>query len=103
LCHSIAFGFWCVLFSLGVNILTILINCSGLLAAVVTQPIDCIKSQQQSMFRKVTISEAVGSILASDGYYGFFKGIRGRAKRVTFGVVVMSYINDKMQDWLTSE
>jgi len=72
----------------------------GLLAAICTQPIDCIKSQQQSMFKKVTFSQAVRNILVHDGYRGFFKGIRGRAKRVTFGVVVMSFINDKIQNWL---
>jgi len=73
----------------------------GLVAAIITQPIDCVKSRQQSMFKKVTFSEAARSIYETDGYNGFLKGMRGRAKRVSFGVVVMSYVNDKVQDWLT--
>jgi len=72
----------------------------GLLAAVATQPIDCIKSQQQSVFKQVTFMDALKSIIAKDGFGGFFKGMRGRAKRVSFGVVIMSFINDKMQNWL---
>jgi len=72
----------------------------GLLAAVITQPIDCIKSCQQSVLKRVTISEAAQIIFAKDGFGGFFKGIRGRAKRVSIGVVIMSLINDKVQNWL---
>jgi len=72
----------------------------GLVAAVITQPIDCVKSRQQAMFKKVKFTEATRNIFSSEGYWGFFKGIRGRAKRVTFGVVVMSYVNDRVQERL---
>uniref|UniRef100_A0A6B2LI40 Mitochondrial carrier protein n=1 Tax=Arcella intermedia TaxID=1963864 RepID=A0A6B2LI40_9EUKA len=72
----------------------------GLAAGIVTQPLDCIKSRQQASLDRKSVIDASREIFREDGYKGFFTGMKGRLQRVSFGVIVLSFINDKMQRWL---
>jgi len=71
----------------------------GLAAAIVTQPLDCIKSYQQSSdsTKKLSLRMAFFQIIESDGWGGLFRGISGRLQRVTMGVVVLSLVNEHVQ------
>jgi len=71
----------------------------GLAAAIVTQPLDCIKSYQQSSdsTKKLSLRMAFFEIIESDGWGGLFRGISGRLQRVTMGVVVLSLVNEHVQ------
>jgi len=69
----------------------------GLTAAIVTQPLDVIKSYQQTSPEKVSVRQAARRILQVDGFRGFFTGMAGRAQRVTFGVIVLSLVTEKVQ------
>jgi hypothetical protein len=69
----------------------------GFAAAIVTQPLDCIKSRQQSSPMKLSVRKAGQQILLEDGIKGFFAGMSGRLQRVTLGVIVLSMVNEKVQ------
>jgi hypothetical protein len=72
----------------------------GFAAAIVTQPLDCIKSRQQSTERSLSVRKAAQQIFLEDGYKGFFIGMSGRLQRVTLGVIVLSLVNEKVQHTL---
>jgi len=67
---------------------------------VISQPLDCIKSRQQSTIIKTSVFQAIKDIIKEDGYRGFFVGMGGRLQRVSVGVVVLSFVNDTVQRWL---
>jgi len=73
---------------------------TGLAAGVITQPLDCIKSRQQSTLVKMSAIQAAKDIFKEDGYRGFYIGMTGRLRRVSFGIVILSFVNDKVQRWL---
>lgn len=72
----------------------------GFAAAMFTQPLDCIKSRQQSTPKSLSVRKAAQQIFLEDGYRGFFVGMSGRLQRVTLGVIVLSLVNEKVQHTL---
>jgi hypothetical protein len=69
----------------------------GLVAALLTQPLDTVKTYQQASPHKVSVSTAFSKIVAADGWRGLYSGLVGRAQRISMGVVVLSMVNEKVQ------
>jgi len=62
--------------------------------------LDTIKTYQQATSQKVSIPTAYRKIVETDGWRGLYRGMAGRAQRISMGVVVLSLVNDKVQQAL---
>jgi len=76
---------------------------AGTVAAVVSQSIDTIKTEQQAapLEQPVNLKQAVVKIYSGQGVAGFFKGGLARGVRVMVGVTVMGYVSDKLNETFT--
>ena len=72
---------------------------SGIGATLISQPIDTIKTKQQSapLNQPLSIIRAAKVIYAQNGLYGFFKGGGSRGLSVTAGITVIADIKDRIE------
>ena len=71
---------------------------AGVGAAVVSQLFDTVKTAQQTT--QTGFQASARRIYASHGFPGFFKGGLPRGLNVMSALTIMSYVNDKMDQWL---
>lgn len=72
---------------------------AGVVAALVTQAFDTMKTQQQSASpsEPVSMPAAFRKIHSKHGVSGFFKGTFARTARVASGVTIMNLVREEMQ------
>ncbi|MBS0289838.1 MAG: hypothetical protein JSS07_07395 [Proteobacteria bacterium] len=72
---------------------------AGLGVAVLTQPLDTMKTMQQTGV-SLPMYTLAKKILKDEGIEGFYKGSIPRAARVTSGVIIINEVNQLAQDML---
>ena len=76
---------------------------SGIGATLASQGADTLKTMQQSanLLQPATITEAAKKLYATQGIYGFFKGLVPRGARVVSAVTIMGLVSEKMDAMFT--